>query len=85
MVLVVIYYYASTQAMAGFFVFSRRPADMGNLIIFGRGAAYFLSRGKEHGRNRKNADSNAAFLAFLPVLRSKTGKKQHGAALEHLK
>ena len=44
----------------------------------------FEGAGGESRTKRRNADHNAVFLAFLPVLRSKTGKNQPGAALEHL-
>ena len=52
--------------------------------IITSGGDLIFRRTKKHGQNRKNAERNAAFLAFLPVLLRKTGKNQPGAALEHL-
>ena len=60
--------------MAVFLLFSCRAAGMRIL----RGLAELVFRGEQ------NPDQNAAFLAVLRVLRSKTGKNQPGAALEHL-
>ena len=59
-------------------MFSCRAAVMGNLVN-SVGRWVFFSRGKQ------NSDKKAAFLAFLRVLRSKTGTKKTGAAPEHLK
>jgi len=39
---------------------------------------------KKRGQNTKNAERNAAFLAFLPILRSKTGKNQTGSPVRRL-
>ena len=69
-------------------MFSRRLAGMGILITFGGGASYSFRGEKKHTEKNGggNAEDKAAFLAFLPVSRSKTDKKkQPGAALEHLK
>ena len=63
--------------MAGFLLFSCRAAGMRNLINSG-GRWVVFPREAELGQN-------AAFLAFLRILRSKTGKKQPGAAPEDLK
>ena len=51
---------------------------MGNFIHAG-GGGELVFRGKQNSDKK-----NAAFLAFLRVLRSKTGKNQPGAAPEHL-
>ena len=65
-------------SMAGFFLFSCRAAGMGNFIDSGgRRAGFALEE--------KPEEENPAFLAFLRVLRSKTGKNQPGAAPVHLK
>ena len=71
--------------MAGFSVFSRRPAGIWGTLLHPEGERVkFSRRRKKYGQNRNNSDSNMAFLAFLPVLRSKTGKNQPGAARENL-
>ena len=58
--------------MAEILLFSCRAAGMGNLVNSGGGGLVF--------RGKQNSDKNAALLAVLPVLRSKTGKIQPGAA-----
>ena len=50
---------------------------MGNLINSGGG-------GELTFRGKQNSDINAAFLAFLRVLRSKTGKKKPTSQVRRL-
>ena len=64
--------------MAGFLLFSCRAAGMRNMVNFGGGGGVVF-------RGKQNSENNAAFFAFLRVLRSKTGKHQPDAAPEHLK
>ena len=54
------------ELMAGFLLFSCGAAGMGNLINSGGRCVNF---------SREKPDNNAAFLAFVRVLRSKTGTK----------
>ena len=70
-------------AMAGFLLVSCRAGGMGNLNNSG-GRKFPAETPKRQAKPPKT-QANSAFLAFMPVLQSKTGKTQPGAAPEHLK
>ena len=70
---------------AGIFRVLTPTGRHGELGYIRRGDELIFRFEKKTRKKRQNAENNTAFLAFLPVLRRKTGKNQPGAALEHLK
>ena len=69
---------------ACYWLLARRGRVYVQFIIISGGDLIFRPT-KKRGQNTKNAERNAAFLAFLPILLRQTGKHQPGAALEHVK